>query len=90
MSSARDPGVLGNGLIGTIEALLSSSPMLLLTDFSDTPVFSLHAPYQSGTREYGSWDARRSFSGATKELFRLPDLLVTTSASAALTGTSRP
>ncbi|RZN13759.1 hypothetical protein [Bradyrhizobium sp. Leo121] len=40
--------------------------MLLLTDFSDTPVLSL----QSGTREYGSWDARRSFSGAPKELVR--------------------
>jgi acetolactate synthase-1/2/3 large subunit len=27
--------VLGNGLIGTMEAYLSSSPILLLTDFSD-------------------------------------------------------
>lgn len=64
----QGPWVLGNGLIGTIEALLSSSPMLLLTDFSDTPALSLHAPYQSGTGEYGSWDARRSFSGVTKEV----------------------
>ena len=30
----QGPWVLGNGLIGTIEAFLSSSPMLLLTDFS--------------------------------------------------------
>jgi len=53
--------VLGNGLIGTIEAFMSSSPMLLLTDFSDTPALSLHGPYQSGTGDYGSWDARQSF-----------------------------
>lgn len=64
----QGPWVLGNGLLGTIEALLSSSPMLLLTDFSDTPSMSLHAPYQSGTGEYGNWDARASFSGITKQV----------------------
>lgn len=64
----QGPWVLGNGLLGTIEALLSSSPMLLLTDFSDTPAFSLHAPYQSGTGEYGNWDARTAFKGVTKEV----------------------
>ncbi len=69
----QGPWVLGNGLIGTIEALLSSSPMLLLTDFSDTPAFSLHAPYQSGTGDYGSWDARRSFGGVTKQVFSALD-----------------
>jgi acetolactate synthase I/II/III large subunit len=62
----QGPWVLGNGLIGTIEAFMSSSPMLLLTDFSDTPALSLHGPYQSGTGDYGSWDARQSFSGVTK------------------------
>ncbi len=64
----QGPWVLGNGLIGTIEAFLSSSPMLLLTDFSDTPSLSLHGPYQSGTGDYGSWDARQSFSGVTKQV----------------------
>lgn len=64
----QGPWVLGNGLLGTIEALLSSSPMLLLTDFSDTPSMSLHAPYQSGTGEYGNWDARTAFRGVTKEV----------------------
>src|SRR3712207_8305475 len=34
----QGPWVLGNGLLGTIEAFLSSSPMLLLTDFSDTQI----------------------------------------------------
>src|SRR5579862_9745203 len=64
----QGPWVLGNGLIGTLEAFLSSSPMLLLTDFSDAPHFSLHAPYQQATGDYGSWDARRAFSGVTKHV----------------------
>lgn len=65
----QGPWVLGNGLLGTIEAKLSASPMLLLTDLSDTPSHSLHGPYQSGTGEYGNWDAKQSFSGITKETF---------------------
>ena len=64
----QGPWVLGNGLIGTLEAYLSSSPMLLLTDFSDAPRFSLHAPYQQGTGDWGSWDARRAFGGVTKHV----------------------
>ena len=64
----QGPWVLGNGLLGTIEAHLSSSPMLLLTDFSDTPALSLHAPYQTGTGDYGGWDARQSFGGVTKQV----------------------
>lgn len=65
----QGPWVLGNGLIGTIEARLSSTPMLLLTDFSDTPGFSLHGPYQSGTGEYGNWDVRQAFGGLVKQVF---------------------
>ncbi|HME26033.1 MAG TPA: thiamine pyrophosphate-binding protein, partial [Acetobacteraceae bacterium] len=64
----QGPWVLGNGLIGTMEAYLSSSPMLLLTDFSDSTPFHLHAPYQQATGDYGSWDARRAFSGVTKHV----------------------
>jgi Thiamine pyrophosphate enzyme, N-terminal TPP binding domain len=64
----QGPWVLGNGLLGTIEAYLSSSPMLLLTDFSDAPRFTLHAPYQQATGDWGSWDARRAFSGVTKHV----------------------
>ena len=65
----QGPWVLGNGLLGTIEAHLSSSPMVLLTDFSDTPELSLHGPYQTGTGDYGGWDARMSFRGVTKQVF---------------------
>src|ERR1700758_3390597 len=69
----QGPWVLGNGLLGTIEAHLSSSPMLLLTDFSDAPRFSLHAPYQQATGDYGSWDARRAFGGVTKQVIQAHD-----------------
>ncbi len=69
----QGPWVLGNGLIGTLEAYLSSSPMLLLTDFSDAPRFSLHAPYQQATGDYGSWDARRAFGGVTKQVMQAQD-----------------
>src|SRR3954468_22554752 len=66
----QGPWVLGNGLIGTMEAYLSSSPMLLLTDFSDATSFHLHAPYQQATGDYGSWDARRAFGGVTKQVMQ--------------------
>ena len=69
----QGPWVLGNGLVGILEARLSSSPMLLLTDFSDTPPFGLHAPYQSGTGEYGNWDARQAFGGLVKQVFAVHD-----------------
>lgn len=65
----QGPWVLGNGLLGTMEALLSSSPMLLLTDFSDNPGFDLHGPYQAGTGDYGVWNARQAFGGVTKQVF---------------------
>lgn len=79
--STRKPGViigqgawvLGNGIIGTLEALLSSSPMLLLTDFSDTPGFDLHGAYQSGTGDYGGWNARQAYAGVTKQVFEARD-----------------
>jgi acetolactate synthase-1/2/3 large subunit len=60
-------------LIGTMEALLSSSPMLLLTDFSDAPGFDLHGPYQAGTGDYGVWNARQAFAGVTKQVFEASD-----------------
>src|SRR5436305_11769282 len=69
----QGPWVLGNGLLGTLEAHLSSSPMILLTDFSDAPRFALHAPYQQATGDYGSWDARRAFGGVTKQVMQAQD-----------------
>lgn len=69
----QGPWVLGNGLIGTLEAHLSSSPMLLLTDFSDNPGHNLHGPYQAGTGDWGTWNARQSFAGVTKQVFEAHD-----------------
>jgi acetolactate synthase-1/2/3 large subunit len=75
------PWVLGNGLIGTLEAYLSSSPMILLTDFSDAPHFQLHAPYQQATGDYGSWDARRAFGGVTKQVMQAQEPLAAVQAT---------
>jgi acetolactate synthase-1/2/3 large subunit len=47
--------------------------MILLTDFSDAPRFTLHAPYQQATGDWGSWDARRAFSGVTKHVMQAHD-----------------
>ena len=57
---------MANVSMAAIEAHLSSSPMLILTDLSDNAPFSQHGPYQSGTGEYGSWDAKQLFSAITK------------------------
>jgi acetolactate synthase I/II/III large subunit len=65
--------LLGQGIVGTLEALFGATPMLLLGDLSDGAPFSLHAPYQSATGEYGSWDARTAFSGITKAVFEPHD-----------------
>ena len=71
----QGPWVLGNGLLGTLEAYLSSSPMVLLTDFSDAPHFHLHAPYQQATGDYGSWNARQAFGGITKQVMQAEEPL---------------
>ncbi|MDX2157218.1 MAG: thiamine pyrophosphate-binding protein [Hyphomicrobiaceae bacterium] len=61
--------MLANGLLGTLEAHFGASPMLLLTDFSDVAPFTLHAPYQSGTGDYGGADTRKTLEGVTKRTF---------------------
>lgn len=58
--------VLSNALLGTIEAHMGSSPMLLLTDLSDQAPFSQHAPYQGGTGEYGTFDIKGALEAVTK------------------------
>jgi acetolactate synthase-1/2/3 large subunit len=58
--------MLANALLGTLEAHMGSSPMLLLTDLSDQAPFSHHAPYQGGTGEYGTFDTRKVLEGVTK------------------------
>ena len=61
--------LLTNAGMGVLEGFLAGSPMLLLTDLSDSAPFSHHAPYQAGTGDYGAWDARAVIAGYTKQVF---------------------
>jgi len=65
--------MLSNAMLGTLEAYCGSSPMLILTDLSDGVPFSHHAPYQAGTGDYRTWDAKRCFGGVTKITMQLHD-----------------
>jgi acetolactate synthase-1/2/3 large subunit len=60
--------IAGNAGQGLMEALLGSSPMVILTEMSDAGAFSHHGPYQSGSGDYGSWDARGSLASVTKRV----------------------
>ncbi|MCU1412404.1 MAG: hypothetical protein JWR04_3111 [Rhodoglobus sp.] len=61
--------VLGQGLVGVLEALASGTPMLLLVDLTDGRPYSGHAPYQAGTADYNAWNAHAAFSAVTKRVF---------------------
>ena len=63
---AQGAWVMAHAGIGTLEANASSSPMLLLGDLTEAGPNSHHGPFQSGSGDYGSWDARQSLSGVTK------------------------
>jgi len=56
------------GLFAVLDALLASTPMLVLTEFSDYGPFSIHSPMQAGTGEYGSFDMEAIFKNNTKYL----------------------
>ena len=60
--------IAGNAGQGFMEALLGSSPMLILTEMSDNGSLSHHGAYQSGTGDYGSWDAATTLKGVTKRV----------------------
>ncbi len=60
--------IAGNAGQGYMEALQGSSPLLILTEMSDGGSLSHHAPYQSGTGDYGTWDVRTTLGGVTKRL----------------------
>jgi acetolactate synthase-1/2/3 large subunit len=61
--------MLTNAGMGIVEGFLAGSPMLILSDLSDNAPFSHHGPYQSGTADYGSWDAKSTIGGYTKHVF---------------------
>ncbi len=60
--------IAGNAGQGYMEAMLGASPLIILTEMSDGASLSHHAPYQSGTGDYGTWDVRRTLGGVTKRL----------------------
>jgi acetolactate synthase-1/2/3 large subunit len=55
--------------MGILESYLAGSPVVLLSDLSDSAPYSQHAPYQAGTGEYGTWDARATIGGYSKAVF---------------------
>ena len=55
-----------NGAIGIMEAGMSSSPMLVLTDSTDGGSFAQYPIMQNGTGNFGSIDLPRVFSGMAK------------------------
>src|ERR1700691_964410 len=65
------PWIAGLGIIVTLESLLSSSPMLILTDLSESRGLAMHGAYQDGSGNYGSWDARTTLSGTTKRVIEI-------------------
>jgi acetolactate synthase-1/2/3 large subunit len=60
--------IVGNAGQGYLEAMLGSSPMVVLSEMSDGAALSHHAPYQAGTGDYGTWDARTALVGVTKRV----------------------
>jgi acetolactate synthase-1/2/3 large subunit len=60
--------IAGNAGQGYMEAMLGSSPVIILTEMSDGGSLSHHAPYQAGTGDYGTWDVRTTLGGVTKRL----------------------
>ena len=58
--------IASSGGFGILEAFLSNTPMLVLTDTSDMGTFSQHASYQSGSGEYGSFDIRDMLRAMSK------------------------
>ena len=61
--------MLTNAGMGIVEGYLAGSPMLILSELSDGGPLSHHAPYQAGTGDYGTWDARATIAGYTKQTF---------------------
>lgn len=60
--------IAGNAGQGFLEALMGSSPVVILTEMTDGAALSHHGPYQSGTGDYGTWDARSALQGFSKRV----------------------
>ena len=62
----QGPFIGSSGTFGILEAFLSCSPMLVLTDTSEANTFGQHGHYQSGTGEHGSYDLPGMLRAASK------------------------
>jgi len=62
----QGPFIASSGGFGILEAFLSSSPMLVITDTSDAGTFSQHGTYQVGTGEYGAYDLKGILQSMSK------------------------
>jgi acetolactate synthase-1/2/3 large subunit len=60
--------IAGNAGQGFLEAMLGSSPVLVLTEMSDGGPLSHHGYYQAGTGDYGTWDAVSALRGVAKRV----------------------
>ncbi|GAB3200740.1 acetolactate synthase large subunit [Nocardioides hungaricus] len=60
--------IVGNAGQAAMEALLGSSPMIILTEMSDGGEYAHHAPYQGGSGDPGTWDARGALAAVTKSV----------------------
>jgi len=54
------------GAFGILSAYLASSPMVVLTEFSEKDVFAQHGIAQCGTGEYGSFDLKNMLLSISK------------------------
>ncbi|WP_049921287.1 thiamine pyrophosphate-binding protein [Halopiger djelfimassiliensis] len=65
--AGQGPWVGSLGLIGQMEARLSSSPMVVLTEASERGEYSTLAPYQQARGDYGGFSLPDILDGVTKE-----------------------
>lgn len=68
VASGQGAFLLTSAGVEILEGLLTGSPMLVLSEFSDRAPFTHHAPYQAGLGGYGNWDARATIAGYTKQV----------------------
>ncbi len=65
--TGQGPWIGSLGMIGQMEARLSSSPMVVLTEASERGEYSTLAPYQQARGDYGGFSLPNILDGVSKE-----------------------
>ncbi len=65
--TGQGPWIGSLGMMGQMEARLSSSPMVALTEASERGEYSTLAPYQQARGDYGGFSLPKILDGVTKE-----------------------